>query len=158
MKRGKLTWQDEEKTFSSERTADGKDATKRGRDPTGRIRYGYCYGKTYKETKQKVCSAKLEIMAGLFAEKARTAEHFGTYCDAWLRAQAQHDKPSTIAKYSIILEKHIKPALGGVRLSMLDNEVCERFRMRLAEELSPKSVKDVLPRVIPTAFSERRKM
>lgn len=37
----------------------------KGRDPAGKIKYGFCYGKTYREAKEKVTKAKADVLTGM---------------------------------------------------------------------------------------------
>ena len=116
----------------------------KGREPSGKIKYGYCYGRTYREAKQKVNTAKNDVMNGKIFEAEKMNKCFAIYCDEWLEKQRIELKQSTIVKYEIVVEKHIKPKLGEYRLKMLDSEACARFRNELDKNLSVKTVRDIL--------------
>lgn len=114
--------------------------------PDGSPKYGYCYGKTYRETREKLARAKANLHAPVPTPDAASRRRFGAYCDEWLRVNRSRVKESTYVKYSAILEKHIKPRLGGFRLQGLSTLAAEQFGHDLLyeEDLSPKTVKDIL--------------
>ncbi len=112
----------------------------------GLPRYGYCYGKTYREAKEKVSQAKLALLTGIPDPTNYRRRRFGFYCDEWLKINRDRVKESTYVKYCGILEKHIKPRLGGYLVQGLNSVIIEQFSHELLyeEELSPKTVKDIL--------------
>lgn len=114
--------------------------------PDGTPKYGYCYGKTYREAKQKVTQAKTALLTGKSIVTTSRRRRFAFYCDEWLRINRNRIKESTYVKYSSIIEKHIKPRLGGCLVQSLTSLIVEQFSHDLLydEELSPKTVKDIL--------------
>lgn len=118
----------------------------KGRAADGSIRYGYCYGKTYREAKEKVTLAKISMRDNQSAQKKQNCRLFSVYCDEWLRVNRNRFKESTYVKYMTILEKHIKPGVGDCFVQELSSIVIEQFTYELLNEkgLSPKSVKDIL--------------
>ncbi|GGU93975.1 hypothetical protein GCM10010182_07310 [Actinomadura cremea] len=46
----------------------------------------------------------------------RNAITVGDYLDEWLDAHAVEIKPKTLADYRHLIERHIKPNIGGLRL------------------------------------------
>ncbi len=114
--------------------------------PDGSPKYGYCYGKTYREAREKLSRAKVNLHVPVPTHNDASRKRFGIYCDEWLRVNRSRVKESTYVKYSAILEKHIKPRLGGFRLQALSTPAAEQFGHDLLyeEELSPKTVKDIL--------------
>lgn len=119
---------------------------KKGYDKTGKIRYGYCYGRSYREVKEKVS----QVRSGAFCYVVRSTpgkeETFGIYCDQWMAAKYQSLKQSTIAKYHFLLEKHIRPSLGNYAVQNITSDVLEKFSYELLyqKKLAPKTVRDVL--------------
>ena len=118
----------------------------KGYHPDGTPKYGYCYGKTYRESKQKVSVAKAALVTGKPAPTVSRKRRFAFYCDEWLKLNRSRVKESTYVKYSGMLEKHIKPRLGGCLVQALSSIIIEQFSHELLyeEELSPKTVKDIL--------------
>lgn len=118
----------------------------KGYRPDGTPKYGYCYGKTYREAKQKVTAAKSALIAGKPTNSLSKKRRFVYYCDEWLQLNRNRVKASTYVKYNSILEKYIKPRLGGCLVHALSTVIIEQFSHELlfVEELSPKTVKDIL--------------
>ena len=117
----------------------------KGRDPAGKIKYGFCYGKTYREAKEKVTKAKADVLTGM-PDPTTKRKYFSYYCDAWLRSRKIKIKTSTYVKYETILQKHIKPKFGGYIPSGISNEAIDNFSTELLTDkgLSSKTVHDIL--------------
>lgn len=84
----------------------------KGYELSGKIKYGFCYGKTYKEAKEKVTRAKAALVSGKPAPVSNTRHRFAYFCDEWFESGKSRFKESTCVKYKTMLEKHIKPRLG----------------------------------------------
>lgn len=114
--------------------------------PNGRIRYGYCYARTYRAVKDKV-SALQSTGHSLQSHGACTERKpLHEFCDEWLQLKRSNIKSSTYVKYWTVLENHIKPALGRYAISALNALQIEQFGYALLhmEALSAKTVKDIL--------------
>lgn len=118
----------------------------KGYKPDGAVKYGYCYGKTYREAKLKVTQAKAASANGKPVEAVSLKKRLAFYCDEWLQINRSRVKESTYIKYYNMLEKHVKPHLGGCLIQTLSSVIIEEFSHDLLykEELSPKTVKDIL--------------
>lgn len=118
----------------------------KGYELSGKIKYGFCYGKTYKEAKEKVTRAKAALVSGKPAPVSNTRHRFAYFCDEWFESGKNRFKESTCVKYKTILEKHIKPRLGGCFPLAFNDGLIEQFANELLfeEELAPKTVKDIL--------------
>lgn len=118
----------------------------KGHLPSGKIKYGFCYGRSYKEAKEKVTRLKAAVAAGEEVAKDAGKRLLADYCDEWLRLTKPRVKAATYVKYATILDNHIKPTLGGCRPGALDTAAVEAFSGALlyGEGLSPKTVRDVL--------------
>ena len=118
----------------------------KGYELSGKIKYGFCYGKTYKEAKEKVSVYKAAILNGEVLSNKGKHNRFSFFCDEWFRGISCTCKESTIVKYGYILDKHIKPKLGGAYPAGLSTGIIDSFRDELInkDDLSPKTVKDIL--------------
>ena len=115
----------------------------RSREESGRIIYGFCYGKTYKEAKEKVSAIK--DATPLPARIPRSSQNLGFFCDEWLRTCAPRLKESTVCRYRTAVENHIKPRLGRHLPQYITEETVAGFTSALLDEgLAPKTVKDIL--------------
>ena len=118
----------------------------KGREASGKIKYGYCYGRTYREAKEKAEKCKVALANGKEVSKERSKQCMAVYCDEWLALSKKKVKQSTYVKYGNTLERHIKPKLGACYPLNMNETVIENFSNELlyAESLSPKTVKDIL--------------
>lgn len=55
----------------------------KGRHPDGSIIYGFCYGKSYHEAREKVNGCKADVLLGKAINAKGIKGLFGTYCDEW---------------------------------------------------------------------------
>ncbi|WP_298025331.1 site-specific integrase [uncultured Dysosmobacter sp.] len=117
----------------------------KGRELSGRIRYGFCYGRTYKEAKEKVTRYKAALLVGAPVPAASNRHRFAFFCEEWLQLERGRVKASTYVKYNTILTRHILPKLGGCFPLGLTTQLAERFKRELLDEgLSAKTVRDIL--------------
>ena len=118
----------------------------KGYDSAGKIKYGFCYGKTYKEAKEKVTKCKTSLLCGAAIPKTSPRKQFEFYCDEWIQISKNRLKDSTYMKYCMILDRHIKPKLGGCHPLGITNEMIDEFTEELlnGKGLAPKTVKDIL--------------
>lgn len=114
--------------------------------PEGRARYGYCYGRTYQEAREKAVQARAALLQNQPLPGSVKKKRFAVCCDEWLRLKRTSVRESTYVKYETILEKHIKPALGGCFADTLTELLVEEFSYELLheKELAPKTVRDIL--------------
>ena len=118
----------------------------KGRELSGKIRYGFCYGKTYREAKEKVTKLKAELVSGKQPSACGSRRRFSFYCDEWLHFKRDSIRESTYIKYETILRKHIKPKLGACFPAGITDTVAEEFihKLLVVDKLSVKSVQDIL--------------
>jgi len=118
---------------------------KKGYDASGKIRYGYCYAKTYAEAKEKVTRQKAAVISGIADIPYREKHRISYFCDEWLRMRRNRCKESTVVKYETILVRHIKPQFGHCRPEEITSERLEDFVEHLHQKgLAPKTVRDIL--------------
>lgn len=112
----------------------------------GNPKYGYCYGKSYREARQKAAAEKAAWASGKAVSTESKKRRFSFYCDQWLMLNRSRIKPSTYVKYCTMLENHVKPRLGGCLVQSITSVLIEQFSHELLKEegLSEKTVKDVL--------------
>lgn len=118
----------------------------KGYELSGKIKYGFCYGKTYKEAKEKVTKYKAALLVGKPTPQTGTRHRFAFYCDEWLRLRKSKIRESTYIKYDTVLEKHIKPKLGGCFPMGITTGVVDDFTRELLfeDELAVKTAHDIL--------------
>lgn len=125
-----------------------------GYSADGSAKYGYCYGRTYRDAKEKASNAKSALRANQHTASSLIRRRFSTFCDEWLFLCRSKVKESTFVKYRTILENHIKPDLGGYTVALLSSVAVEQFSGDLLhnKKLSAKTVRDVLT-VLRSIFS-----
>lgn len=118
----------------------------KGYSPEGRARYGYCYGRTYYEAKNKAGQARAALLHHQPLPGRDRKKRFAACCDEWLQLKRSSIRESTYVKYETIIEKHIKPGLGGCFTDMISELLVEQFSYELLrrERLAPKTVRDIL--------------
>ena len=118
----------------------------KGYQLSGKIKYGFCYGKTYREAKEKAARCKAALANGRPEPAADLRRRFSFYCDEWLRLRKGRVKESTYIKYDTALRRHIKPRLGSCYPQGLTTGLIDRFTEQLLTEaqLAPKTAHDIL--------------
>ena len=98
----------------------------RSHDANGKAEYGYIYGKTYSEVKQKLLRMKV-LPQQRPDKKDGKAITYSQLLDDWLRSSRLNIKESTYARYAHLIERHIKLYLGDLPLSQLTTQIVEDF-------------------------------
>ena len=114
------------------------------RAPNGRIIYGFCYAKSYREVRAKVNELKAAICIGKPVDASCSKLLFGSFCDKWLAEKDATTKRSTYVKYKSIVDKHIRNVLCDYKLSSVDSEAISQVKEKMVHEgLSSKTIHDV---------------
>ena len=91
---------------------------KKGRAADGKILYGSVYGKSYREVKEKVAEViKRPQQTTLPKGREKT---FGDILTLWMANNRIRLKGGTINKYQNLIDAHIMPGLGLVKITELD--------------------------------------
>ena len=123
-------------------------------DSSGKAKYGYIYGRSYREVKQKQHSAILELKEVEDNENKQTILYKGnikTLSEDWLSSVKPQIKQSTFNKYRNLLISYILPHLGNLDIHNLAvdklYECCNELLQKGGKQgigLSAKTVSDVL--------------
>lgn len=117
----------------------------RGYELSGKIKYGFCYGKTYKEVKEKAARCRAALLNNEPLPLSSSRHRFAFYCEEWLRLEKGRVKESTYVKYDTILKKHILPRLGSCFPPGINTRIVEELKEEMFREgLSAKTIRDVL--------------
>lgn len=119
---------------------------KKGVVAGGKTVYGSCYGKSYHEVKEKLNKCKLQALTGRKNTKSTNLKPFALFCDEWLEINKNTIKESTIVKYTVALNNHIKPYFGDYSPQMITTEMTAKFadHMMATKNLSAKTTKDIV--------------
>lgn len=123
----------------------------KGYNLSGKTKYGYVYGKTYKEAREKQLQAQIANSSSQM-ECTQDKKCFAEYCQEWLLLNRSRVKRSTYVKYHNIVNNHIIPRLGQRMPQSLDTVILETFSNTLLKggslcgnkPLSAKTVRDIL--------------
>ncbi|MBP1047879.1 site-specific integrase [Enterococcus sp. BWM-S5] len=116
---------------------------KKSRSKNGRIIYGYIYGKTYSEAREKLLEKKQQysgntnrVFEGTLAE----------WLDYWLYTAIKDQvKQSTWTSYESKIRNHIIPSLGKKKLHLLEKEHINMFVQQLStENYSDNTTKNII--------------
>ncbi len=125
----------------------------KGYNQDGRAIYKSLYASSYSKVKAK----KIEYAALFnFEEIKKNSDNgiFDTVLTLFLQYKKYQIKESTFACYTNIIDKHIRPILGQMKIRKIDSIVIERFidsklnngRIDKSGGLSRKTVKDIISR------------
>jgi integrase len=122
------------------KSKEGKVTSYRGKyvDPSGKTRY--VSGKTKAEARTKLRKARGDAESGLVFDggNVRVSEYLGRWLNDSVRGSV---KPITHESYEMLVNKHVIPAMGNVRLQGLTPGHLQGFyRSKLDEGLSPRTV------------------
>lgn len=93
----------------------------KGRTENGKIKYGYVYGHTYQETKQKLYPLKIKYQT-LIQLHGRSAFPLYKWVNKWLQEIQGKVKPSTYASYQYKMDRYILPTLAENLLNEVDED------------------------------------
>ena len=119
-----------------------------GRKPTGQTKYASVYGKTYREVKEKLDRKKGERLRSL----PGCTMNVRGIMEIWLSLRSADVKESSYQRYKMLIDKHILPRLGGIRIGALTVQILSSFVSALLKEgrtsgkggLSARTVSDIL--------------
>ena len=119
-----------------------------GRKPDGSAKYSSVYGKSYREAKALLEKQKLDKGSSVSVCFLTVEE----LMKMWLAMRVAQVKESSYQRYETLINCHILPRLGGIRVSYLTTGILSDFIQKLQKEgrldgrggLSEKSVCDIL--------------
>ncbi len=100
----------------------------KGRDLKGAIIYGSVYGKTYREAKEKLAFAAMNVEIPTIPKNRE--RYFKEVLLLWMEHNRIHHKGATTKKNQDIIDMHILPALGDVKISKITATMINSFAMR----------------------------
>lgn len=99
---------------------------KKGRNYDGSLQYGYVYGKTYSEVKEKMLNAIANTSK--YKSKNNMSDlSFSNVLEEWMQFNKVNHKGATEAKYQFIIDNHINPILGEILVSQLNSVTINRY-------------------------------
>ena len=121
------------------------------KDSTGKIKYVYVYGKTYKDVKEKLFQKKVDFKKKSDQSCPHEDMLFSAIADEWLSSKKSQIKISSYVKYKNLLENYIQPQFKKKHVAEIDIDFLEMFCLELTERggkkglgLSSKTITDIL--------------
>lgn len=99
----------------------------------GKAIYKSVYSKTYSEVRRKLEIAKNN---NLNLQKSNTINTFGDLLYYWLEFNSPKNKQTTQDKYEFLIEKHIVPELGRIKLNKISSAMINKFIDNKTKSLS----------------------
>lgn len=112
----------------------------RGRDINQKAIYGYLYGKSYTEVKNKL----KQVTITKTVETAETI-NFAEIAIDWIENKKMQVKESTLSHYKSVIDNHIIPILGEYKIASISSDIIQHHINKLLKEgLTGKTVNDIL--------------
>lgn len=121
---------------------------KNGYRSNGSIKYSSVYASSYTECKRKLIAVQTEIETPI--KVFRQDRLFSDVLWTWIYANRVRIKGATEAKYIQLIETHIIPALGGVKIRQLDSSMVNAFLDSKLKSGSLKQSKALSPSYVRT--------
>lgn len=120
-----------------------------GFDPgTGKQLQRSITGKTQKEVTLKMKEISADVDKGIYIEPSK--QTLSEWLDAWFDTYLGNVKPRTLSVYKSDIDNHIKPAMGALRLEMINAQIIQSFYNSMQQPskkhpngLSPKTIKNI---------------
>lgn len=119
---------------------------KSGVNEMGKTKYKSVYGKTYGECKEKLENAKL----GKLSNTVNLTLNFSCILNIWLDNNKVRIKESTLLKYRHIINIHIVPELGYLKISSINACIVNAFLETKLKQGSKKDGKALSPSYVKT--------
>lgn len=124
-----------------------------GQDETGKRRRKYLYADTQAAAVELLHQAQKDRRRGRLAAGTKTTPRtVGAWLDEWLETIKTTREPNTSKNYAVVVNLHLKPALGRVRLGKLTAADVQRFLTAKAAGYAPATV-ERLHAVLSSALS-----
>lgn len=110
----------------------------------GSSKYSYVYGKTYQEVKGKRVAMLMRLGESQKNGICDVRAEFSQKLDEWLEFEKTAIKLSTYSYYLSIINKHIRPLLGGLCLNDIDDMIISNFiSIKMEEGLKISTVREI---------------
>lgn len=127
----------------------------KGRKINGKIKYGYVYGKTYTEVRQKMFPLRIHYMT-IQQTHGVSSETFEEWASYWL-SHVQHEvKPATFSSYYYKIYKYVLPILKDIPLNEMSAEQGRDLLKELRTKLARSTV-HVIFRVLNKCLNHAKK-
>lgn len=98
----------------------------KGRKSNGRIKYGYIYGMTYQEVRQKLYAAKAKYQS-ICSLRGQSAISLNQWAEMWLASIQNNVKLSTYSSYRYKLQRYVLNEIGDYPLNLIEKEMIQKL-------------------------------
>lgn len=92
----------------------------KNRDANNKISYGYLYGKTYQDVKERLLVVKAKHLEKTLIKSEKSYERLDSWIRECMTTKIKKEvKPSTYYNYSRLLKNHVFPAIGSIKMKDL---------------------------------------
>lgn len=128
----------------------------KGYDINGKAQWGYVYGKTYADAKEKL--AEQRVSAKNSTQLVSSDLTLAAWIEKWIDAQKQI-KLTTKMMYQSHLKNHIAGGIGNVKLKKLNEDIIQAFVDDLTVKYSAKTVHTIFSMLrLALTDAKRRKL
>lgn len=107
----------------------------KGRKIDGKIKYGYIYGKSYTEVREKMFPLRIQYHT-IQKVHGVSSETFEEWVIHWLSHIQQEVKPATFSSYYYKIHKYVLPIIRDIPLNELSKEQGKKILMKLYGKLA----------------------
>lgn len=127
----------------------------KGYDVDGKAQWGYIYGKTYSETKDKLAVCRIDSKNRMQLVSSNMV--LSEWIEKWIESQRQI-KQTTKMMYQSHLKNHIRKNIGNIKLRKLNEDIIQTFIDNLSEKYAAKTVHSIFSMLrLALAEAKRRK-
>ncbi|MGM0337013.1 tyrosine-type recombinase/integrase [Enterococcus sp. AZ007] len=128
----------------------------KGRKADGNIKYGYVYGKSYTEVKQRIFPLRVQYST-LRQTCGNSSESFEEWTTQWLEEIQGEVKPSTFSSYFYKLTKYVFPTIKDIPLNELSGDQGRMLLKELQKKLTNSTIQ-VIFRIINKCINHAKKL
>lgn len=128
----------------------------KGRKSNGKLKYGYVYGRSYTEVKQRLYPLKIQYRT-LQQVQGSSTDTFEEWTREWLNEVQEEVKPSTLSSYYYKLTKYIFPMIKNIALNELSLDTGKLLLKKLQKKLARSTIQVVF-RILNKCLNHAKKM
>lgn len=124
-----------------------------GYDRAGRRKRRYVYGETKKEVQDKLLKLQNDVSKGTLVNIDKIS--VGEFLCRWLEDSVKNSvRPSTFARYELVIRKHVIPYIGDIQLKHLSVLHMQSFYSQLERENCPSRTRQMTHVILKRALSQ----
>lgn len=124
-----------------------------GYDRAGKRTRRYVYGKTKKEVQDKLLKLQDDVSKGALANLDKIS--VGEFLRRWLDDSVKNSvRPTTFARYELIIRKHVIPYISGIQLKQLSALHIQSLYTQLERENCPPRTRQMTHVILKRAMSQ----